>query len=229
MRVERWTAFAGLALIAAVIGGVVTESIGPDVTKGAAAVARKVASDRSDLLINGTLHIAAGVAALLFAAGLATVIVERGGSHAVARIAFASGITASGASVLTAVLAATVASSIHHVQGSQAVYLLDRAATTSATATTIFVAVMIAATSIGLAGVGLLSRISGRIGTLVAAVFLLGGFDFLAPDSGPLSPVERLGGVLAILYIILVSAALLGAARTGDPVRPHASAGTAIS
>lgn len=229
MRVERWSALAGLALIATVIGSVVTESIGPDVTNSAAAVTAKVASKRSDLLINSALHIAAGVAALFFVAGLATLIVERGGSHAVARVVLASGITAGAASVLTAVLTATVASSIHHLHDSQAVYLLYRGATTSATATQVFVALTIGATAIGLAGVGLLSRISGRIGLLVAAVFLLGGFDFLAPDSGPLSPIERLGGVLAILYIIMVSAALLGAARAGDPVGPHVSTPAAIS
>jgi hypothetical protein len=228
MRVERWSAIAGLALMAAVIGGVVTESIGPDVTKSAAAVTAKVASNRSDLLINSALHLAAGVAVLFFVAGLATLIVESGGSNAVARIVLASGIIAGAASVLTAVLAATVASSIHQLHDNQAAYLLYRGATTSATATTIFVAVTIAATAEGLTGIGLLSKIAGRIGLLVAAIFLLGGFDFLAPDAGPLSPFEKLGGVLAVLYIITVSATLLGAARTSDPARPHVSAGTAI-
>jgi hypothetical protein len=228
MRVERWSALAGLALIAAVIGGIVTESIGPDVTKSVAEVTAKVASGRSDVLINSALHVAAGVAALFFVAGLATLIVERGGSRPVARLVLASGIIAGAASVLTAVLAATVASSIHQLHNSQAVYLLYRGATTSAAATTIFVAITIAATAKGLTGIGLLSEISGRMGLLVAAVFLLGGFDFLAPDTGPLSPVERIGGVLAILYLIAVSAALLGAARTSDPARPHVSPGAAI-
>src|SRR5579859_2304747 len=109
MRIERWTALAGLALITSVIAGVVTESIGPDVTKSAAAVTAKVASDRSGVLINSALHLAAGVAVLFFAAGLATLIVERGGSHAVARVVFASGIATAAASILTAILAATVA------------------------------------------------------------------------------------------------------------------------
>jgi hypothetical protein len=229
MRVERWSALAGLALIAAVIGGVVTESVGPDVTKSAAAVTAKVASDRSDVLINSALHIAAGVAVLFFAAGIATLIVERGGNHTVARVVLASGVTTAAASVLTAVLATTVASSIHQLHDSQAVYLLYRGATTSATATKIFFAISIAATAIGLTGIGLLSRTWGRIGLLVAAVFLVGGFDFLAPDAGPLSPVQALGGLLAILYIITVSATLLGAARSGEPVRPHVSASAAIS
>ena len=229
MRIERWTAVAGLALIASVIGGVVTESIGPDVTKSAAALTAKVASDRSDVLINSALHIAAGVAVLFFAAGLATLIVERGGSHAIARVVLASGVTTAAASVLTAVLAATVASSIHQLHDNQTVYLLYRGATTSATATTIFFAVSIAATAIGLTGIGLLSRMWGRIGLLAAAVFLVGGFDFLAPDAGPLSSVQALGGLLAILYIITVSATLLGAARSSDPVRPHASTRAAIS
>ena len=229
MRVERWSGLAGLALIAAVIGGVVTESIGPDVTKSAAAVTAKAASDRSDLLINSALHLAAGVAVLFFVTGLATLIIERGGSHAIARVLLATGITASAASVLTAVLAATVASSIHQLHDSQAIYLLYRGATTSATATTIFVAVTIAATAIGLAGVGLITRTWGRIGLLAAGVLLLGGFDFLAPDAGPLSPIVRIGGVLAILYLITIITALLGAARTGDPVRPCVSTGAAIS
>jgi hypothetical protein len=228
MRVERWSAIAGLALMAAVIGGVVTESIGPDVTKSAAALTAKVASDRSDLLINSALHLAAGLAVLFFVAGLATLIVENGGSNALARVVLASGIIAGAASVLTAVLVATVTSSIHQLHDSQAAYLLYRGATTSATATTIFVAVTIAATANGLTSIGLLSKVAGRIGLLVAAVFLLGGFDFLAPDAGPLSPVEKLGGVLGVLYIIAVSATLLGATRTSDPARPHVSASTAI-
>jgi|GEM_PF-4818067 len=229
MRSERWTAFAGLALSGAVIGGVVTESIGPDVTKSAAVLTAKVASDRPDVLINSAFHVAAGLAALFFVAGLATLIMEGRGSHALARIVLASGVTAAAASVLTAVLAATDASSVHHLQDSQAVYLLYRGATTSATATTIFVAITIAATAIGLSGIGLLSRMWSRIGVLVAAVFLLGGFDYLAPDAGPLSPVERVGGVLAIVYIIMLSATLIGAARSRDSVRPRVSTGAAIS
>ena len=44
-------------------------SIGPDVTKSAAAVAAKAASGRSDLLINSGLHVAAGVAVLFFVTG----------------------------------------------------------------------------------------------------------------------------------------------------------------
>lgn len=229
MRVERWSAFAGLALTGAVIGGVVTESIGPDVTRSADAVTAEVASDRSDVLINSALHVAAGVAVLFFAAGLATLIVERRGSHAVARVVLASGVTTAAASVLTALLAATVASSVHQLHDSQAAYLLYRGATTSATATTIFVAVFIAAVASGLTGIGLLSRMRGRIGLLIAAVFLVGGFDYLAPDTGPLSSVQALGGVLAILYVATVSATLLGAARSGDTVRPRVSTGAAVS
>jgi hypothetical protein len=229
MRVERWSAFAGLALTGAVIGGVVTESIGPDVTKSAAVVTAKVASERTDVLINSALHLAAGVAVLFFAAGLATLIVKRGGSHAVARVVLTSGTATGAASILTGVLAAAVANSIHQLHDSQAVYLLYRGATTSATATTIFVAVAIAAAALGLSGIGVLSRMWGRIGLLVAAVFLVGGFDYLAPDAGPLYPVEKLGGVLAILYIIAMSVVLLGAARSSDPVHTHMPPATAVS
>jgi len=223
MRVERWTALAGLAFVATTVGAVVTESAGPDVTKSPAAVAAKLGSDRSGVLINSALHIAAGVAVLLFAAGLAAVVRKGEGGRPVSHVVLAAGAATAAASGLTAVMAATVASSVHHLHDSQAVYVLYRGAASGALASMIFFAVALAAAAVGLTESGLVGRAWTRIALPVAGVLFIGGFGFLAPDAGPLSVVQVLGGVFALAYVVALSTALLGAARSQDAAQTRVS------
>src|SRR5579859_547808 len=145
MRVERGTALAGFAFVAATIGSIATESAGPDITKSAANVAAKLASDRSDVLISSGLHVAGAIAVLCLAAGLSTLLVQRGGGHMLARVVAGSGILTGAAMILTAVMTAATASSIHQLHDSQAAYLLYRGASTGSIVSMAFFAVTLAA------------------------------------------------------------------------------------
>ena len=223
MRVERGTALAGFAFVAATAGTVVSEARGPHITNTAAQVTAQIASDRADVLINSVLHIGLGVSVLFLAAGLATLIAQRGGRRMVPLVALAAGVMTAAASLLSAVLSATVASSIQHLDDSQAPYLLYRAAQTSGTASIIFFAITIAAAAIGLGRAELLSAAKARIGLAVAIALLAAGFDYLAPDAGPLSVVEPIAGVLALVYVVLVGVGLLGTSPVADPDHVHAS------
>jgi hypothetical protein len=217
MRVERFVALAGFAFVASIVGTIVTGTIGPDVSKSAAEVAAKVASKRTDLLINSALWMAAGVAFLCFAAGLATVLASQDRGQLTSRVLLISGAAAAAASFLTAVLIAAVASSIHLLPDSATVYVLYRGAVTSDIATDVLFGVSIAASAIGLHRLGLLNRKSAGAGVLAAAVFLVGGFDFITPTAGPLNPVGLIGGVLGLLYVVAVSVILLRTDRHGTP------------
>lgn len=57
--------------------------------------------------------------------------------------------------------------------------------------------------------VGLRGWAASPVGVVIALVFAAGGFDYLSPDSGPLSALEAAGGVLALLYVLLISIGLL--------------------
>jgi hypothetical protein len=221
MRAERGAALAGFAFIATAIGTAVTETTGPDITKTPAELTAKLMSDRADVLVNSAVNVAGGLAVLLLAATIATLIVERGARPVLARIVLGAGAVTAASKILGAVLSAADASSIHQLHDNQIVYLLFRAAQTADMAPMIFFAVLLVASIAGMLEVGLLSRASARAGTLIAGVLLLGGFDYLAPDAGPLSPVQALGAVLSLIYLVVLSTTLL---RADQPTtRAHES------
>jgi len=171
--------------------------------------AAKVASHRTDVLIDSVLWVTAGVTFLCFAAGLATVLARRDAGQLASRVVLISGAVAAATSFLTAVLIAAVGSSIHQLHNSQTVYVLFRGAVSSDIASDVLFGVAIAASALGLRQLELLSPRSTGLGVLAGAVFLVGGFDFITPNAGPLNPVGLIGGTLGLLYVIAVSAILL--------------------
>jgi len=221
MRVERGAALAGFAFVATAIATAVTETTGPDITKTPAELTAKLVSDRADVIVNSAVSVAGAAAVLLLAATLATLIMERGAPKVLARIVLCSGAVTAATKILGAILSSADASSIHALHDNQIVYLLFRGAQTADTAAMIFFAVLLAASVAGLSAVGLLSRASARAGILTAGVLLVGGFDYLAPDAGPLSPIQALGAVLSLIYLIFLSTTLL---RADEPTtRAHDS------
>ncbi|HZT64336.1 MAG TPA: hypothetical protein VFA11_00965 [Acidimicrobiales bacterium] len=226
MRLQRWAAWSALAFVAVTIGGVVTESAGPDITTGPAQVAAKIATDRPDVLVNSILHTAQGMTVVVLSAALAALLASAR-RHLAAYCILGFGLATAAASLLSAGLSATVASSIHRVTDAQASYLLYRAAQSAGMVDTVFFAGVVLVVALELTRIELLPRSMATTGAVVALLFFAGGLDYLSPDSGPLSGVRALGGVLTILYLIIMSVRLLQRSEeamsiTGSP----ASAGS---
>ncbi|HZU74809.1 MAG TPA: hypothetical protein VE990_18775 [Acidimicrobiales bacterium] len=202
-----------------------SEAAGPDITASPAQVAAKLSSHRSDVLVNSALHTVQGIAALILSAAVAALLASRS-RHLAAYGVFGFGLTTATASLVSAVSSATAASSIHQVTDPQAPYLLYRGAQAAGMADTIFFAGLVLVFALELTRSALLPRASAPAGAVVAVIFFVGGFDYLSPDSGPLSGVRALGGVLAVLYILVTGVALLRQGAAGNPEGQPARAGT---
>lgn len=216
MRLERWTAGAGLVFAPVTVAMVITESAGPDMTSSAARVTAQMGSDRTDVVVNSVLHVVQGVSVVVLGAAVASLLVRRGARHLAAQAALGFGVATAAASTLSAVLGATVAGSIHQLGRTELPYLVYRAAEAAGTAGTVFFAGLVLVMAVELGRLGLQPGAAARGGVVAGAVLAAGGFDYLSPDTGPLSALKAVGGVLTILYVLVVSIGLLRAHFTDD-------------
>ena len=230
MRLERWTAGAGLVFVPVTVAMVITESAGPDISKSAAQVAARIGPDRTDVVLNSVLHMVQGISVVVLGAALASLLVRRGTRHLAAQAALGFGMATAAASSVSAVLGATVAGSIHQLGRTDLPYLVYRAAEAAGTASTIFFAGVVLVMAVELGRLGLQPGAAAPVGVVASLVLAVGGFDYLSPDSGPLSALKALGGALTIVYVLFVSIRLLRGQATDDPgVRPATTRSPAVT
>lgn len=213
MRAERWTGLAGLGFIAIVIPAIVTESLGPNIEMSPSEVTASFASARTDVLVGSILLLAAQVALLAFAAGVATIAHDQRLLSTLVVVSAAVGI----AGLLAyATIYASIASSTHQLRSTDVVYGLFVVATALDNFPGAFGGVMYVAAAQALR----LSNLSGpwltRLGVAAGLLIALGILGIFNLQSFWLSLPGLAGTLLSLIWILITSVRLLRVDRLAN-------------
>jgi len=208
MRTERWTGIAGLALLATVIGGIVFETMGPNLSQTPQQMHDSFKNANGAVVAAGAFLIVQKVVLVAFAAGLATLVARGEKEPLLSKLVFAGGILQVAISTVYVTTYVAVASVIDQLSV-PLVFGLFTVGDSMDIAGMPFLGLMFAGAGFGLARTGVLPRWLGRFGLVAGILLMLGSFSLLAPQSFLLNLPMLLGVLLALVWLLAANIALV--------------------
>jgi hypothetical protein len=208
LRTERRTGIVGLVLLATVIGGIVFETMGPNLSMTAQQVFDSYRSASGAVYAAGAFLLVQKVVLVGFAVGLATLVARSEEEPVLSRLVLAAGVLQVAITMIyvaTYVALATVASQLPV----PVVFGVFTVAETLDLAGAPFLGLMFAGAGYGLSRGRLLPRWVGRLGMAAGGLLMLGSFTLLQPQSFPLSLPMLLGVLLGLLWLLAAGVALI--------------------
>jgi hypothetical protein len=214
MRTERWTGIAGLVLLGTVIGGIVFETMGPNLSMAPQAMHDSFKNANGAVVAAGAFLLVQKVVLVGFTAGLATLLARGVKEPLLSRVVFAAGILQVAITMIYVATYVAVASVIDQLSA-PITFGLFTVGGTMDLAGDAFLGLMFAGAGYGLARSGVLPRWLGRFGLIAGGLLMLGSFSLLDPQGFFVALPMYLGVLLGLLWLLLASITLV---RVRPPV-----------
>jgi hypothetical protein len=208
MRTERWTGITGLVLLGTVIGGIVFETMGPNLSQTPQQMHDSFKNAHSAVLAAGAFLLVQKVIIVLFAAGLATLVARGEKEPLLSRLVFGAGILQVAITMVYVTIYVAVASVIDQLSV-PITFGLFTVGDTMDVAGDPFLGLMFGGAAYGLARTRVLPRWLGRFGLIAGGLLMLGAFSMLAPQSFFLSLPMLLGVLLGLVWLLAANIALV--------------------
>ncbi|HXN02415.1 MAG TPA: DUF4386 family protein [Candidatus Dormibacteraeota bacterium] len=208
MRTERWTGIAGLVLFATVVGGIVFETMGPNLSMTPQQVHDSFKNANGAVVAAGAFLLLQKVVLVAFVAGLATLVARGEKEPLLSRLVFAGGILQVAITTVYVTTYVAVASVIDQlsVPITFGIFTVGDSMDLAGGA---FLGLMFAGAGYGLARSHVLPRWLGRFGLVAGVLLMLGSFSLLAPQSFFLSLPMLLGVLLGVVWLLMANIALV--------------------
>jgi hypothetical protein len=208
VRTERWTGIAGLVLVSSVIGGIVFETLGPNVSMTPDQMAASFKSGQVTVGLATTFLLIQKVVLVGFAVGLATLAARGEKDHTISRLILVSG-TLQVAITMVYVATFQAIASVAGQLPAAVVFGLATVGENMDLAGMPFLGLMIASAGYGLARAGVLPRWVGRFGLVAGGLLILGSFSLIDPQSFFLMLPLLLAILLTVIWVPVASIALI--------------------
>lgn len=208
MRLERWTGIAGLVLLATVIGGIVFETMGPNLSQTPQQMHDSFKNANGAVMAAGAILLVQKVLIVLFAAGLATLVARGEKEPLLSRVVLAGGILQVAITMVYVATYVAVASVIDQLSV-PIVFGLFTVGDSMDVAGDAFLGMMFAGAGYGLARAGVLPRWIGRFGLIAGVLLMLGSFSLLSPQGFFTALPMYLGVLLALVWLLVANIALI--------------------
>ena len=208
MGTERWTGVLGLALAVSVIGGIVFETMGPNLSMTPDEMFKSFKSANTDVLIATALLVVQKVVLVAFAVGLSNLVARSGRDGLLANLILVAATLQVAITMVYVATYAAVASAIGQLTV-PVVFGISTVGAAMDVAGDPFLGLMIAAAARGLARSGLSAQWTGRLGEIAGGLLLISTISLLAPQNFFLMLPLLLAVLLTIVWLAAASIALL--------------------